>query len=197
MSFICDFLEPKDMLMKLIREGNRINFEDDIINLSDHFFNFSVTAHSLRDWCIKYLILHGMKDSAQLNKEWGSKDFLIVAKDIANSVKHFGVDRYTPKVSNSERDSAKSISIYTNENVPEKLILSMSDKNFREERSKEHPSYVIRFEDGKEIKLDSYVFSTVNYWVKFFDEKSLPRDKSFDEKLVYVNRQCWHKYIRQ
>ena len=125
MSFICDFSEPKDMLIKLIREGNRINFEDDIVNLSDHFFNFSVTAHSLRDWCIKYLTLHGMKDRAQLNKEWESKDFLIVAKDIANSVKHFGVDRYSPKVSNSERDSAKSISIYTNENVSEKLFLSM------------------------------------------------------------------------
>jgi len=49
------------MLLKLIREGNRITFEDEYENISDHFFNFSITAHSLRDWCIKYQGLQSKK----------------------------------------------------------------------------------------------------------------------------------------
>ena len=50
MSFIQEIVEPKDMLLKLIREGNRINFEECTEDLTDHFFNFSVTV----TWSTKF-----------------------------------------------------------------------------------------------------------------------------------------------
>jgi len=192
MSLINNISEPKDMLLKLIREGNRIIFEDDYENISDHFFNFSVTAHSLRDWCIKYQGLQSNKKA--LHTKWDNEPFLAVAKDIANSVKHFGVDFYTPQIQNSEYGSTDIIQFCEGENISEKFDKILSDDSFREVSSEERPSYIVKFKDGPDITLNDYVFNTVTFWNEYFINESIPIDPSRDIRHLFINRSFWNKF---
>lgn len=192
MSFIQNISEPKDMLLKLIREGNRVTFEDDSENIADHFFNFSVTAHSIRDWCIKYQDVQAQKK--KLNQTWDKEPFLAVAKDIANSVKHFGIDLYKPQLKDSVMKSSSVVEFCTGENITDKLQKSVDDKEFRESESKDKPSYIVRFDDGSEITLNDYIFKTVNFWINYFDQNSIPRNKSVNATHLFVNRLFWHQF---
>lgn len=182
---IQNILEPKDMLLKLIREGNRIMFEENPENLTDHFFNFSVTAHSIRDWCIKFQSPRLSKQ--KLNREWDKKPFLAIAKDIANSVKHFGIDYYTPKLKGSEAQTAGFIDISSAEEIAKLL----SDQDYRESQSRPRPSYLVLFEDGEECSLNSYVQETVVFWLRYFDQYEIPREQAVDDKNLYIHRLKW------
>jgi hypothetical protein len=192
MSFIQNISEPKDMLLKLIREGNRVTFEDDAENIADHFFNFSVTAHSIRDWCIKYKDLQAQKKT--LNQKWDKEPFLAVAKDIANSVKHFGIDLYKPQLKDSEMKNSSVVEFCVGENITDKLQKSVDDKEFRESEGKEKPSYIVLFDDGSEITLNDYIFKTVNFWINYFDQNSIPRNESVNTTHLFINRPFWHKF---
>ncbi|MCC4799644.1 hypothetical protein [Enterovibrio norvegicus] len=192
MSFIKSISEPKDMLLKLIREGNRITFEEDPENLTDHFFNFSVTAHSIRDWCIKYQDQQAIKK--KLNQEWDKEPFLAIAKDIANSVKHFGIDLYQPQLKESETQTTNIVEFCVGENISEKLQKAVNDKEFRESEGQAKPSYLVRFEDGTEVTLTNYVFKTVTFWVSYFDQNSIPREQTVGSTHLYVNRPFWQQF---
>lgn len=192
MSFIQSISEPKDMLLKLIREGNRITFEEDPENLTDHFFNFSVTAHSIRDWCIKYQGQQALKK--KLDQLWDKEPFLAIAKDIANSVKHFGIDRYQPQLKESETQTTNIVEFCVGENISEKLQKAVNDKEFRESEGQDKPSYLVRFEDGTEVTLTDYVFKTVTFWVSYFDQNSIPREQSVGSTHLYVNRPFWQQF---
>jgi hypothetical protein len=192
MSFIQNISEPKDMLLKLIREGNRITFEEEPENLTDHFFNFSVTAHSIRDWCIKYQGQQAIKK--KLNQQWDKQAFLAIAKDVANSVKHFGIDQYQPQLKESEVQKANIVEFCVGENISEKLQKAVKDKDFRKSEGKAKPSYLVRFEDGTEVTLNDYVFKTVTFWVNYFDQNSIPREQSVSAMHLYVNRPFWQQF---
>lgn len=188
-SFIQGINEPKDMLLKLIREGNRVIFEESPIELTDHFFNFSVTAHSLRDWYIKFANLQSQKK--QLNNIWDQNPTLVVAKDVANSVKHFGITLYTPSLSGSSVSSTGFVAFTYGEDIPAKMEKAREDENFRKSETQPRPSYLIKFTDGTDIDLTDYVFKTTQYWVEYFDKNKVPRDTRYDSKHIYLNRKMW------
>jgi len=177
------------MLNKLIREGNRITYEQNPTDQTDHFFNFSVTAHSIRDWCVKYTGQQSNKK--HLNQTWDQNSFLAIAKDIANSTKHFGIDFYNPKVKDSIIEKAKIIDFHEGSNFSEKMQKSLESKDFRESEAKMAPSYTIRFSDDSEIELHDYVYSLVDYWIKYFDKNNIPRDQSINSFHLYLNRKMW------
>lgn len=189
LSFIQGINEPKDMLLKLIREGNRVIFEELPIELIDHFFNFSVTAHSLRDWYIKFTSLQSQKK--QLNNTWDQNPFLVVAKDVANSVKHFGITLYTPSLSGSSASSTGFVAFTYGEDIPAKMEKAREDESFRKSVTQPSPSYLIKFTDGTYIDLTDYVFKATQYWVEYFDNNEIPRDTRYDAKHIYLNRKEW------
>lgn len=189
MSFISGIDEPKDMLLKLVREGNRINFEENPENVMDHFFNFSVTAHSLRDWCINHLSQQGNKN--QLNQTWDTEKHLVIAKDIANSVKHFKITMYTPDVKGTSSSTTQGVAFYLNENIPEKMEKAQQSAEYRESQTQENPSFIVTFTDGTTENLTDYVVKTIKYWVGYFDSNDIPRSV-FDHKCIFLNRQFWH-----
>ncbi|MCW4629791.1 MULTISPECIES: hypothetical protein [Marinomonas] len=189
MSFISGINEPKDMLLKLVREGNRVNFEDNPENLMDHFFNFSVTAHSLRDWCINYLSLQ--ENKKQLNEAWDNEKYLVIAKDIANSVKHFKITMYTPDVKGTSSSIIQGVVFYSTENIPAKMEKARQSAEYRESRTEESPSFIVTFTDGTTENLTDYVFKTVKYWVGYFDSHGIPRHV-VDHHSIFLNRLCWN-----
>lgn len=83
---------PGDIFNKAERERLRLieasgHFARE--EMCDHFFNFCVTAHALRDWCIKHL---GASAKDKVRKRCDAIPVLACCRDIANSSKHFGLD---------------------------------------------------------------------------------------------------------
>lgn len=191
MSFINGITQPKDVLLKLVREGNRINFEGNQIDLADHFFNFSVTAHSLRDWCIKYTSQEKYKK--QLHEKWNQEQCLLIARDIANSVKHFTIDRYTPDLSGSLVSSTQGIAFYSRENILEKMEAVQQSTEYRDSQTETSPSFIITFTNGDTENLTDYAFNTIKYWEKYFDDNHIPR-YPIDCSFIFLNRACWQAW---
>jgi hypothetical protein len=194
MSFIQGINEPKDMLLKLIREGNRSIFEDERLELTDHFFNFSVTAHSLRDWCIKFQKMTKTQ-KVLCQSAWDSERCLVIAKDVANSVKHFGIDLYIPSLSGSSESHTDFVPFTYGEDIPAKMEKAQTSEEYRRSVSKPRPSYLIKFKDEPDFNLTDYIFETINYWVAYFDQNGVPRDQRYDAKLIFCNRKLWDTFV--
>jgi len=84
------FRTPDDLLAKLERERGRV-FEgvkaEDDVGIADHFFNFCVTAHALRDWVSKSEEFRARGDD--VHAVCNRFPVLKACRDIANSHKHF------------------------------------------------------------------------------------------------------------
>lgn len=84
------YLSPSDLLNKLEREANRLLHaaaSSDTSAMCDHFFNFCITAHSLRDW-----IINSQSAERQLvHNRCNQISELAACRDIANASKHFAL----------------------------------------------------------------------------------------------------------
>ena len=193
MSKITGFDRPNDLLIKLLREGSRLRFETDDNNRIDHFFNFSVTAHSLRDWCAEALCLNSSKTGVEklkntIDKSCNEITALLVARDIANSVKHFKIRQYSPKVANAQKSTAEQ-KIFEFTKYSNTLIID--DDNFKLDNLVVTPSIDIIFNDQSKIGLDQFIIDTISYWIRFFDENSIYRDLKYQASFIFFSLESW------
>jgi hypothetical protein len=77
------------MYGKMIREGYRTYHSNTILHKSDHFFNFCITAHSMREYYLEHLQILDKESRKPFYDEWEKHPFLVATADIANSTKHF------------------------------------------------------------------------------------------------------------
>jgi hypothetical protein len=80
---------PHALFRKLERESYRAYHAPTPLHKADHFFNFCVTASSMRDYCLEYL---GAITKAQRQPHydaWSKVPLLVAAAEIGNSAKHF------------------------------------------------------------------------------------------------------------
>jgi hypothetical protein len=91
----------KALFRKLERESYRAYHASSRVHKADHFFNFCVTAHSLRDYLLEDLGKFTNDDKKPFHQDWDAKPLLVAVGEIANMSKHFrlrhGRDG-TPKV---------------------------------------------------------------------------------------------------
>src|SRR5687768_11491623 len=95
MSLVHGLAGPEDLFSKLERERQAIESAvktNSDVQLSDAIFNFSVSAYHLRDW-IDALNLVPPQDLLSL---FATHQELQACRDIANSAKHFQIERYSP-----------------------------------------------------------------------------------------------------
>src|SRR5256885_16114525 len=74
---------------KLQREEYRAFHHPDLLDKSDHFFNFCVTAHSLRDYFLEWAGKIAPSDRQPFEMAWAQEPILVAVAEIANSAKHF------------------------------------------------------------------------------------------------------------
>jgi hypothetical protein len=191
MSLLNTINDPGDLLKKLIREANSINFTNDMDELSDLIFNFSVTCHSLRDWCLKYQ--EKQSEKSQINRKWNEKRCLQVAKDIANSSKHFVITQYVPTLNSADKSTSRTIEFTEDQNIPEDLEAVKTDTKLRESLEKEVPSYQMEFVDGSVMSLYEYYSGAIRHWLSYFDLNSIPRDQKLSMSYVYTAKSHWEK----
>lgn len=193
MSKITGLDRPNDLLIKLLREGSRLRFETDDNNRIDHFFNFSVTAESLRDWCAEALCLNSSKNGVKnlkktIDKSCNEIPALLVARDIANSVKHFNIRKYEPEVENAKSSVSKQVVLeFRNESNAIDIALDKLGK----ERTREVPSFEIVFNDGSDMGLDKYIMDTVLFWFDFFDKHAIYRDCTYQASFPFYSMEAW------
>jgi hypothetical protein len=83
----------KGLFRKLERESYRAYHATSTIHKADHFFNFCVTGHSLRDYLLEDLGKHKQLEKAPFHDVWDNDAFLVAVAEIANSSKHFRLRR--------------------------------------------------------------------------------------------------------
>ena len=80
---------PAALFRKLEREGYRAFHAKSPTTKADHFYNFCVTAASMRDYCLEHLGKTLPQDKKPLYDMWSKVPALVAATEIANSSKHF------------------------------------------------------------------------------------------------------------
>ena len=190
MSLLNTVSSPEDMLEKLFREGNGIVFENDAQKLSDLVMNFSITANSLRDWCIKYLNVD-KTGKQKLVTQWDAVLALKASKDIANSVKHFTITMYTPTVSGTEVTESKMVEFYSLGDALKGLEALKLDLRKIDQYATIRPSFLINFTDGSKLTLFEFYSGCIREWLKFFEENAIPKSEFLKESLIYSNMKVW------
>lgn len=172
MSAINIYIEPQDILVKVLREGRRTWLAEDPTEKCDHFFNFCVTAHSLRDWCIKYLKI---ADTSSFHIEMNKNIYFEVCRDIANSSKHFGLDESKSTVNN-----AKSI----------KSKLTLLDGTDNPANIVEREDILITLSEGPPLELFEFLLNVIDGWKETLKTKSIPANKIPDTSYIFLRHTC-------
>jgi hypothetical protein len=77
------------MYRKLERESYRAFHAPTPLHKADHFYNFCVTAASMRDYTLEYLKKITPSQKRPYYAAWSGVPALIAAAEIANATKHF------------------------------------------------------------------------------------------------------------
>jgi hypothetical protein len=141
------------LFRKLAREERRTLHESNRIDRADHFYNFCVTAHSLRDYFLKDRVL-SEEESKAVRAYWNRAPFLVAVRDIANTAKHFQLSR-PPATRGVRPGSSTMVDIYRDRTG----IIAPVRRRV--------PDLTISLEDGTHYRLYDFMDAVVTYWRNF------------------------------
>ena len=165
MSLIPSLQNPNDLLLKLCRESINVYTSKKDQEVLDRFFNFCITAHSLRDWIIKS---SGLNENT-VHEYCNTFNSLKMCRDIANANKHFGLR--PEKISSVSAVNKKELSYHPmapGEIDPKTIIRK--------------PSLDVLDQNGNKINLKTFMDNSIEAWVNVFDHFSITRK----QKLSYT-----------
>ena len=165
MSIFPSLKNPNDLLLKLCRESINVYTSQKDEEVLDRFFNFCITAHSLRDWVIKSSGI----DKKTVHDYCNTFDSMKMCRDIANANKHFGLD--SGKISSVSAINEKELSYRT-------MALGEIDTKTIVKK----PSLEVLDQNGNKINLKDFMNNAIEAWVDVFDHFSITRD----QKLFYT-----------
>jgi len=168
-SVISFYQEPKDLFLKLAREGRRAWITDSKEDSADHLFNYCITAHSLRDWCIKYLSI----PKNEFHEVCNNYERLQWCRDIANSSKHFGLG--TEKTSTVSK---------VNE-IKDELVTITPDGQYSS-NTQSRDSFIIEKPNGENELLMMFLFYSFSNWEEIFDKYQIPRYPDFLKTEMFI-----------
>lgn len=145
------------MYGKMIREGYRAYHSNKILHKSDHFFNFCITAHSMRDYYLEYLQILDKNLRQPFYDDWEKYPFLVATSEIANSTKHFKLRK---KNATPKKPVTKNVQIKLSQFVD--IFQDNAGNLFKE--IVERPDISIITSDGKTYDLYLFTDTVKNYW---------------------------------
>jgi hypothetical protein len=74
---------------KLERESYRAHVSHTLVHKADHFLNFCMTAHAMRDYFFAHKRITEKALQSRHHVAWNSNPALVAAAEIANTAKHF------------------------------------------------------------------------------------------------------------
>ena len=176
MTIFDEFSEPKDLLAKAVREGRKaLVLNDSTQEVCDHFFNFCITAHSIRDWCINYLAFpKNSFEAANFHNRCCKSEYLNFCRDIANSSKHMVLRTTTPS---------------TVKSIEETIILTAAlDLNGNKIANSEmySRSLDVVLPNGESLSMFMVIASTIIHWQTIFSEYGIEIDHRCNSALICV-----------
>ena len=146
---------------KVLRERYRTWHAKDCVHKADHFYNFCITAHSLRD----YFFAHkGWPEGDERRNEhhvrWSSDEVLRAVQEIANSAKHFGL-RKPPQTEAMEETTDTAVDVYLDGGELTCVPVVI-------------PDLVVTMASGKEYGLWEMMSEVSEYWQEFLTNNDIP-----------------------
>ena len=145
---------------KVLREHHRALHSMDSIHKADHFYNFCITAHSLRDYFVKHKGWGRDGRGDEQYAEWNANEVLRAVKDIANSAKHF-ILREQPETRATEEATGAGVEVYDagGELSCVKVVI---------------PDFVVTMASGEKYHLWEIMSDVIEYWRQFLTETGIP-----------------------
>ncbi len=155
------FESPSDLLNKTKRDYERIKKAYGMINenpdlLADHFFNFCITAFSIRDW---------LKNSNscsfdEVKNYLEGNEFLSACRDICNTSKHYEL------LPNAER-------ISVTESVETTVVRHNGMYRRNDEVNYTGKTITVRLKNGSSYPLNEFCTSIIGAWESFFASNNI------------------------
>ena len=161
MPFAVRLSSPLALFRKLERESYRAFHAPTPLHKADHFFNFCVTAASMRDYLLEHLNLLSDVQRQPHYDAWAKLPALVAAVEIANLSKHFVLrDKKTTqpkpvKTRTVRLKKAKFIDVYTNFDGDIKLV-----ENHKIE-------VTVTLSDGQSLELYAFTDEVMKYWKSY------------------------------
>lgn len=147
----------KALFRKLERESYRAYHASSRVHKTDHFFNFCVTAQSLRDYLLEDLGKLTRLEKEPFHVDWDKDGLLVAVAEIANSSKHFRL-RYpngSLKVVRT-RKVVQTINDFVDIYIDGKGSLSAVEAK--------NSDIEVLLSDGRRFALHEFTASVLNYW---------------------------------
>ncbi len=164
----------EDLFGKLEREAYRACHAEKEIHKVDHFYNFCVTAHAMKDYFFEH---KEIEDKERYRRKWNEDECLLAATEIANTSKHLMLrDQGTGepkevKTKTVEPTKSDFVDIYIGEDGLREEFVTRSD-------------LMIILENGGEFSLHEFTDHVRDYWATFLRFESIEvRQQTVSELL--------------
>ena len=159
----------EDLFGKLEREAHRAWRADEEIGVeqaisqTDHFYNFCMTAHAMKDYFFEAIKVVEDADKQPYREKWNKDKILLAATEIANASKHFILrDRKT-----GDLKGVKTNNVEPTTREAEVFQLTVSDEKIAfQEKSVTKPDLIIELENGEKWDLWNFKAHIIDYWAK-------------------------------
>lgn len=158
---------PLVLFRKLERESYRAYHAESPLHKADHFFNFCVTASSMRDYTLEHFGIVEHVQKRPYYDEWSKIPALVAVAEIANTSKHFVLrDKQTrqPKTAKTRTvrlKKASFVNFYVNEAGGATAI------------KVERTDVSVTLSDGQILELYSFTKQILAYWKRYLTRLNL------------------------
>jgi hypothetical protein len=158
MSLSASLKSPLSLFRKLEREAYRAYHAGTALQKADHFYNFCVTAASMRDYMLEHLGKVLPADKRPYHAAWSRVPALQAAAEIANSAKHFVLRE--PKTGTIKPVKTRSVQSARSRFVD---VYASEDGEIKAVKAR-HPDIKVTMSDGTTILLHSFTREVLQYW---------------------------------
>ena len=159
---------------KLERESVRAFHHPNLTHKSDHFYNFCITAHSLRDHLLERLGKLSQAERQPFVDAWQQDSNLIAVAEIANTAKHFVLRTRTGQAKSvkTRKVGRASTTVYD--------FLLAPDGTMSVKKRTGVPTIAVKLEGGQRLEMYRFMYSVLEYWKGMLAAHS-----------IKVRRQSW------
>ena len=156
----------EELYRKLERESHRAYHARKRLHKADHFFNFCVTAHSLRDYFFERKGITTKGDKAPYHQLWDGYPALVAAGDIANTSKHFTLRFPDGTLRPRRTRRVRMVRHYFAD------VFASSSGEVRTVLVKA-PDVTVTLSDGTRLELYQFMAEVLDYWRFYLRSQSI------------------------
>lgn len=137
------------------------------VHKADHFYNFCITAHSLKDAFLRHLRITGEHEKQSKHIEWNKHPLVKAATEIANTAKHFELQKpATTKAVAPTRSTVVEVLIAESGEVKNVPIAV--------------PDYKVVLPDQTEVPIYEFTRGIIDFWHAYLESNGItykPQDE--------------------